>query len=194
MTAMGAEDRQGWFDWYVEWAGHHSYLYWLWLMLSPLGRLLGDYDFYITTFIFLWAFATMIIGFRHDRKTFCLRCIRETPLDPQKEIVRYDRRLRVIHANSPKRFLVYAALWVVLAFGSSFFLNWITPGADDLPPLWLVLLVNFMIWFPIVYMNICGQWHQWLHPWCPYCRRWDEGGEPEVVPDPIPSAEGDKVS
>jgi len=191
MTAV--DPGQGWFDWYVEWAGHHSYLYWLWLMVSPITRLLGEYDFYISTVIFLWAFATMIIGFRHDRKTFCIRCMREAPLDPQKEITRYDRRLRVIHAYDPKRAIGYVFIWLAVAIGSSFFLTWITPGSE-LPPLWLVMLINVMIWSPIVYLNICGQWHQWLHPWCPYCRRWDDGGAPEVVPDPVPSGEGDKVS
>src|SRR4051812_41528508 len=111
MTAV--DPRQGWFDWYVEWAGHHSYIYWLWLMVRPLTRLLGSFDLWVSPFIFVLAFVTMFVGFRHNRKTFCLRCIRETPLDPQKEITRYDRRLRVIHAtNSPKRFIGYAAIWL----------------------------------------------------------------------------------
>jgi hypothetical protein len=193
MTLSGADDRQGWFDWYVEWAGHHNYIYWFWLMVSPITRLLGEFDLWVSPFIFLWAFVTMIIGFRHDRKTFCLRCIREAPLDPQKEITRYDRRLRVIHGVTKKRFALGALAWISLGFSSSLFLGWISPG-NDLPPLWLVILVNIMVWGPVVYLNICGQWHQWLHPWCPYCRRWDDGGAPEVVPDPVPSGEGDKVS
>src|SRR3954463_14567512 len=192
MTAMRADGRQGWFDWYVEWAGHHTYIYWLYLMLNPLSRLFGEFDIWAGPAIGVWAFITMIIGFKHDRKTFCLRCMREAPLDPQKEITRYDRRLRVIHANTPKRFLGYAVGWLVLTLGSSVFLNWITPG-NELPPLWLIMAVNITVWSPIVYMNICGQWHQWLHPWCPYCRRWDEGGDPEVVPDPVPSGEGEKL-
>lgn len=193
MTIAGGDARQGWFDWYSEWAGHHAYIYWLYLTFNPLTRLFGEYASRIDFVVFGWALVTMIIGFRHDAKTLCLRCIRVAPLDPQREITRYDRRLRVIHGNTAKRSLIGAVVWVAGFIGFFSLLKWAFPG-PEIVPLWAILLVNVIVFSPLVYMNMCGQWHQWLRPWCPYCRRWDEGGSPEVVPDPVPSGEGDKVS
>jgi hypothetical protein len=31
-----------------------------------------------------------------------------------------------------------------------------------------------------------GIMHRRLRPWCPWCRPWDEGGDPELSPEPDP--------
>lgn len=193
MTIADGNDRQGWFNWYVEWAGHHYYLYWVVLMFGDATRVLGEpLSVFVNSGLYIWALMTMVLGFRHDRKILCLRCMKNSPLDPQREVTRWDGRLRLVHWLTPARVGIGFLIWLSMVSVSSWLLAYSFPG-PGLVPLWAVLPINVVIWLPWLYFSISGLYHQWLHPWCPYCRRWDEGGDPEVVPDPVPSGEGEKV-
>jgi hypothetical protein len=105
----------------------------------------------------------------------CLRCMEAVPADAP---VRAQRRLWLLwfsHRFTGWRYYVtlLGILAAVLAFRLGLGLQpgthrWTTAPADGF------ILATF--------------WAGWIHhryrPWCPYCRRWDDGGDREPAPDP----------
>lgn len=111
----------------------------------------------------------------HRRSShLCVRCMDEFPADAP---VRAEQRKTVLwfcHAVTsgigPAVSIGPAVALPVLAivFGD--------PTLQRLARIPLDLLV-----FSVAYAS----WlHHRLQPWCPYCRGWDEGGDPEPSPDP----------
>ena len=45
----------------------------------------------------------------------------------------------------------------------------------------------------LVLANVVSWRHARLYPWCPHCRRWDDGGRREPSPDPDPTASPERV-
>ena len=107
----------------------------------------------------------------------CLRCMRNTPLNPGREVKTMDRLLRVEHSG-PKvngLSLLFCLVFIVgipLIFGPGFWAERVAP-------------------FPLDVFFFGSLWATWTHhrlrPWCPYCKDWGDEGDPELVPDPDPA-------
>lgn len=118
----------------------------------------------------------MMIGIFHSVGTrLCEACAAATPLDPARTVKRNRWALWLAHKVYDRSFQFVLVLLVAI-LGVGQLAKWL-----DMP--WLnapftVLTAGFMF----------GCWrHHQLQPWCPYCGRWDDGGEREVVPDPDPA-------
>lgn len=109
----------------------------------------------------------------------CLRCIRSAPLNPEWDVKRNKTFLWEIHIDRAKFFGVYAATWVL---------------GGLISPIWLHGFIATLCRLPLDVMFFSLIWSLYIHhrlgPWCPYCRGWDEGGDPELVPDPDPAEKG----
>jgi len=108
----------------------------------------------------------------------CLRCMRETPLDPQRQVARNKWFLWEFHCSRGLSWTVLAGCLALSMVGNS------------MQGLALVLCK-----VPMDAMFFTLLWGTWIHhrlqPWCPYCRRrWGNGGDVELVPDPDPAEKG----
>jgi hypothetical protein len=125
----------------------------------------------------VWALAGLISASRHVH-ALCTRCARNTPLDGPAAAARHDRALRIYHWINNRPFLRLALPAIV-----------VVNGLFTASIAWrLVLTTPVYVWWTID--AAAGLRHRPLEPWCPYCRRrrrWDDGGDPEVVPDPDPA-------
>lgn len=120
----------------------------------------------------------VIALYRHLRfGGLCLRCMRNTPLDPGREVARNKVFLWELHWSTGR-------LWVVLGVCVGILL--VGEHAHG--------LMHTLSKIPLDIQFFSLTWAIWIHhrlrPWCPYCRGWGEGGEEERVPDPDPAEKG----
>jgi len=113
---------------------------------------------------------------RHDA-TLCTRCARKTPLDGPAAAAEHDRALRLYHRLADRPGLLLVGLVAVSVRGS-----WL------LPPLWRIL-TGAVVWGTFAVEAAAALRHRPLQPWCPYCHRWDDGGDEEPSPTPPPVRE-----
>ena len=124
----------------------------------------------IALLAFLVAHFTALVHQQSAR--LCIRCMREVPANAQEQAQGWRRRVLWWEHRSLKMVLVSLVIVVFLLER----LHYSIP-ADALFTM-------------ITCVNSYGLWlHHRLRPWCPYCRRWDDGGDHVVVPDP---AEGER--
>lgn len=108
------------------------------------------------------------------RPGLCLRCMKEVPLDGPVRAETQRSLLKLAHFNgSWKSVIVTVALVIVGPIIVELLLNGEHTSLSSVPSdLWI---------FALIYSN----WlHHRLRPWCPYCRDWDDDGDPEPSPDP----------
>ncbi|EUA70463.1 hypothetical protein I540_3308 [Mycobacteroides abscessus subsp. bolletii 1513] len=103
------------------------------------------------------------------RPGLCLRCMKEVPLDGPVRAETQRSLLKLAHFNgSWKSVTVTVALVIVGPIIVDLLLNDEHTSLSSVPSdLWI---------FALIYSN----WlHHRLRPWCPYCRDWDDDGDPE---------------
>lgn len=135
------------------------------------------------TIVLLFSYITFMRHFQTSG--MCLRCIASSPLDPETAVRR--NRLFLRYAHLSRRGVVLMALTglVLLVVGDT-----IAASSGGLTSSILPKLVR-MPMDAMFYGVIWSMWsHHRLRPWCPWCRRWDEGGDPELIPDPDPAEKG----
>jgi hypothetical protein len=115
--------------------------------------------------------------------SLCVQCMAEVPDDAPVRAVRQRWLLWVLHRFTSRRGIAMLLLvisiecWVGTAlYGDASMRagtagNWVFMPSD----LWLDVGI-YSFWL-----------HHKLLPWCPYCKRWGDGGVHEQVPDPDPS-------
>lgn len=141
--------------------------------LSQFERIPGWVDA-VCSAVMLVVFIMMTLHFISAR--LCLPCLRNAPLNPEKEV--RQRQWFLWFQHQPVGYLM--RLWLV-AVVLMIIGNWLGGWVDA-----VLHLPNDVLWYAYMY----AFWtHHRLQPWCPYCRPWDDGGDPELVPDPDP-AEG----
>ena len=130
-------------------------------------------------------FLTVIISTMHrELARLCLLCMQQVPADAPTRVKRWLPLLWARHKIGGFRFLIPLAVAIILSstVATVFQLDsdansWLQAPAD-------VLLAVFL-------------WAEWKHhryrPWCPYCRRWDDGDGPRE-PSPDPTTTGTKVA
>lgn len=116
----------------------------------------------------------VIIGILHHIFTrLCIRCMEEVPADASRQAQRHRWGLWVNHLLDSMRGIV---VYIVAVIGFSALLtvmDW--PPVASLPMDAFYLTFMYSVWV-----------HHRLRPWCPYCRRWDDGGGiSEPSPDPM---------
>jgi hypothetical protein len=100
----------------------------------------------------------------------CVRCMQEVPRDAARQALRWRWLLWCFHSMPIMLLLIVVAVASGVA---------VAQGA----PSWVGLLMD-----AVTLLSVADLWaHHRLRPWCPYCRRWDDGGEQEPSPDPAPS-------
>jgi hypothetical protein len=123
--------------------------------------------------------STLLVGmiltrWRHAGR-LCEACIAEWPLDPETEV---SKRMRYINAyhfilDSARRavsiFVVFIAAWIASML------------------LFRAPVVDAVFGLPLALLMLTFYKHDFIRPWCPKCRRWDDGGGHEWVPDPDPA-------
>lgn len=136
---------------------------------------LADYDANATLILII---TVLVLNSHLRRGGLCLRCATNVPLDPQREVTRNKWFLYQTHWSRRKFLLIFGACCALMWVGN--FIN-----GDH------TSLLNRLLHLPLDFMFYTIIWAAWIHhrlePWCPYCRRWDEGGDPEFVPDPDPA-------
>lgn len=112
------------------------------------------------------------------RSPMCTGCVRVVPLDPQRAIERNAWPLWLSHVMDDHPL----GTWVFL-FGGS---------ATTAVLVHLTGVNPFYIPYDLAFSAMCySAWrHHYLQTWCPRCRDWGDGGEPEVVPTPDPVERG----
>jgi hypothetical protein len=123
---------------------------------------------------FMVAAGVIALVFHLRKGALCLRCIRSSPLNPQRAVERNKVFLYVAHWPRKKWWIVWSA-----CLSGTIAADFFTGVVNDL------LKTPMDVFFLVVMWGIWA--HHRLAPWCPYCRGWDEGGEEELVPDPDPS-------
>jgi len=129
---------------------------------------------WLTTVLVVFFFFSLWSQVKVHNHRLCERCVAAAPLDPQGQVNRWKRVLRLHHQAWP--WLVAFAFFVPRVVLSYFF--------PDNPALFAAdaVLITY------VALLVMTSWtHRRLYPWCPYCH-WDDGGDSEAVPDvPAPA-------
>lgn len=121
--------------------------------------------------------AVFLIAMVHNvLARLCLRCMQDVPADAPAQAARKRWLLWADH-----HYLRIYLLVLALGFASRWIGAWI--GLPEGPsPLYLPGDL-------ILLAQVAGIWtHHRLRPWCPFCRRWDDGQGPrELTPTPDPA-------
>lgn len=127
-----------------------------------------------------WAFIPVSwIGDRlHMRKFWdCSFCHERQPLDAPAQGEHYRQTL--INRHNMRRWLIMGVLALLATLAVPIVgvpLLGKVAGAFALVPIWAMLL----------YVSWATRKHDQLQPWCPICRRRDEGDDPIDIPAPTP--------
>jgi len=109
------------------------------------------------------------------RVPMCPSCVDQIPLDPQAAIDRHRRALFSAHVIHDRPY--FSVAWL----GALALLSMTTVHVTG--------VTTFYAFWDLAFLVYCyTAWrHHHLQPWCPFCQGWEDGGEPERVPDPDPS-------
>lgn len=125
----------------------------------------------------LIALVPILFAMFHTTYTrLCVRCMEEVPADASVRAQRQRWLLWVTHSlESPRKVAVWIGVVMTISvLTATFHLPRIVDAPID--AYWLAYL--YSMWL-----------HHKLRPWCPYCRRWDDGGFiHEPSPDPVVKA------
>lgn len=133
--------------------------------------LLTSLDLTVAVVILACSSATLL----HQRSShLCERCIAEVPADAPALAQRRKALLWFSHQIATRIGIAgLLAPAVAIGFVGT---NFASPAIQHLARVPLDVLL---------FASLYTSWlHHRLRPWCPYCRGWDEGGEPEPSPDP----------
>jgi len=144
---------------------------------------LRNHSFVVQTLALVPFVVVILISWAHlALNPMCLKCMRSVPVDAPAQAQRQVYLLWISHYMIGWLFLgamvglaVVNSIVRVIIFGTIYEPSWTRAPLD--------IFIMGVLW---------SEWvHHKLRPWCPYCKDWDEGGEHEVVPDPLPT--GTKV-
>jgi hypothetical protein len=139
---------------------------------------------FLDLFLGLLLLVCYLVSIQHQvTARLCIRCMEEVPVDASERAQRQHLWLRIQHMSG-KTMLIILAVLLAPPWLASAFLDLSERGQS-------LLGLGLDVWtFSLMY----SMWlHHRLRPWCPYCRRWDDDGDAEWVPDPVP-AEGKKIA
>ncbi|MFT4087529.1 MAG: hypothetical protein QM658_10310 [Gordonia sp. (in: high G+C Gram-positive bacteria)] len=144
------------------------------LVVVAVLRIAGWFGFFplVGTLALGIVVVVQIVDRAHRESGLCMRCYACAPLDGSLEAARRRPVLRLFHLWATRRGLGVYGLTVITPL--------VLVAVYDGPQWWMIPSdVALLGTIAISYL------HHRLQPWCPYCRRWDDGGEREPSPDPI---------
>jgi hypothetical protein len=139
-------------------------------------------------FSVLWVVTVIVSAMHVDVARLCLKCMEAVKADAPLRVQRPRTRalLKLHHVMNELPFWQRLAGFVLM----------ISVPIFCTQVLKLDVIVARLIYLPFDLLLIAWIYATWPHhkyrPWCPWCRRWDEGGEHEPSPDPVDS--GEKVA
>lgn len=173
----GGNDRA---DRLAMWAGHsHNKIFIVVASFLVVGDVLGNPQsgvlYWVTLPVLIaWGYSLWAAMVPH-RKQLCERCISAAPLDPQAQVKRWDKALRLSHG---KRLII--GIGVIVAVKVLVLDHLFGTGT------WAYAMDGTVL-FTLGVTGAAQDLHRKLQPWCPYCH-WDDGGKAEIVPQvPDPS-------
>lgn len=164
----GGSRRSQWFEAVAHWL---PYL----LVAGVLARVALWFDVLVTASYFV--LVVFLVGsittlLHHGRAQMCIRCMSDVPADAPVRAQRQKMILRFSHFTMT---LPAILILLVLTIGPMLITN-LMHTQSQLP------YIPQSLWvFMLTYAELV---HHRLRPWCPYCRDWDEEGDPEPAPDP----------
>ncbi|WP_162625542.1 hypothetical protein [Mycolicibacterium llatzerense] len=140
------------------------------LVAAAFGAASYVNHFAMAALLMCW-FATLA---HHDNGQLCVRCIESVPK---------DAALRADGCRVPLRFAHFVESTAgILAMVTVCLVPVVATIILPAPTVDRVYLAVHMWVFAVIYAD----WtHGRLRPWCPFCRRWDDGGDHEPSPDPV---------
>lgn len=120
----------------------------------------------LNTVLALLVFAGIFFKQQHGAR-LCERCVTEFTIDAPEYAERHARRFWLFHRSITP--LAFTAVFSVLTI----FLGAPWRGVISMIPASAQAFVALL-----------ARFHNSYQPWCLYCRRWDDGGDEETVPDP----------
>lgn len=140
-----------------------------------IASLIGLIPLYVWIVLEIATLTSFVALFIHKiTGALCLRCIRDSPLNPELSVRQNKYFLRFEHRTFKQWMLIYMVCLICS----------IVPTNNGIMSVALALPMDVLL-----FTQMWGFWiHHRLQPWCPYCRGWDEGGDEELVPDPDPAA------
>lgn len=170
----------------VVWLTHRWYSYWIVLYLLGIFFTYFNLNIWIILVtdgiwiaLYFWSFTSHARG-------LCLRCMELAPHDPQTAVNREMRSLRLAHVledRNPLWFLPIIFGWVIW----SAIIGLACSQLIDDHGLVYAIVEPLIAFPPLLYFDRAMKFHNWLRPWCPMCKPWDDGGAPEPSPTPDPS-------
>jgi hypothetical protein len=163
------------------WLGHYATLFLLAAVAASVaddatGQPSGPVNWITTAAWMAWIVA-FLADIGHHQEHLCERCVAASPLDPQAEVDRWRRVLRLHHERRA----------MIALFGGILAWDFVSASLFRHPPGW-ALAVDAVTAVALGASYAFTWKHRRLYPWCPFCG-WDGGGEHEVSPDvPAPAA------
>lgn len=106
----------------------------------------------------------------------CIRCMQGVPADASFQAERRKWLLYLNHHYTKFMLLGFLLIGIASWVVQPLLMHTTGPSAIMIPGDSIMLMLVTSIWV-----------HHRYRPWCPYCKRWDNGGEREVVPTPDPT-------
>lgn len=112
---------------------------------------------------------------RHRRSSnLCLRCMTEVPADAPVQAQRRKPLLWFSHQMATRIGIFGLLIPAIVAA---------VVGITTWDP--LIARISRIPLDVLLFASLYSTWlHHRLRPWCPYCRDWDDDGDPEPSPDP----------
>lgn len=124
-----------------------------------------------TNLVVICALAMM---FHRRSNRLCVRCMTEVPADAPARAQRRKRVLWLTHFLATR---TGVAVVLVLVLAGPLLLAAVRTSETENLCRTMAGLTTFIL----IYAQSL---HHRLRPWCPYCRDWDDDGDPEPSPDP----------
>lgn len=158
-----------------------------WLPRSPEG---GGSDSSLGADLLGWAFVLCLVGpillamLHVDYARICVRCMRSVPEDAPLRAATRRKRLWLRTHHRLRGWRMSVSLLALMIVSTIVDRVWDAPAVSGAFTLIIVVGIGAVIW---------SNWiHHRYRPWCPWCRRWDDGGHHEHSPDPVDN--GEKVA
>jgi hypothetical protein len=166
----------------LAWTAHHQVLLYLTYAGSAVPDLWMPQDGFVSWAWLTARYAPMAFFFlamiQHNR-FYCQRCVDQTlnsGLIPSVEAERRRGSLRIFHFWHDRPWLLIAVLLLLVT--AAFIPRDHRVGS---------VLGGALFWTFLAALAVFQGRHSRLRPWCPFCRRGDDGDDqPELVPEPTP--------
>lgn len=168
------------------WAGHHYLRIQLLILILIIPGALSPEEgpwrwlLRVVGIALLALFCIAYLGRQEHKIGLCVRCAVEQNDVHEDSAIRYRWLLRFHHLfNMESRYLLISLFVQIGLFGVALF---VLPREWG----WIAAVIVFG-WQSIeIYAE---NFHRKRVPWCPWCKDWGGGGQPEVVPEPDPVIE-----